>query len=363
MVSLCTIHTFQDIYGTYAPMIPEGYEHVYSSVPTALDNKFEIFKKGDLAVIEIRGSTAKMMSWMVNVHTAMIPAKSSILINGNIFEYNFASDTAAAVHAGYTLAIATIAPTVVAQLNELNDAGIDAVIITGHSQGGALANLLRSYLEHLPSNELSDDIYFKTYAFAAPMVGNKEFAIEYEREFCTKLSSFNIVELADMVPNMPASYKEGRTFTIQNIMGAMFSEDENMKSLASNAIMNMFSGSLTSISQYSSRSIENKVEGTLGEVEMPAFRNEWNYSPLKERIELEPFLYPLILNDSTIFQNDSVMRFEPRDSNGDFENKALYRKTPGSFHHKPYNYYVGILKRYFPEEYKQLDVKILPENL
>ena len=33
------------------------------------------------------------------------------------------------------------------------------------------------------------------------------------------------------------------------------------------------------------------------------------------------------------------------------------------YQHKPYNHYVGVLKRWYPEEYSTLEKKWLPENL
>ena len=46
------------------------------------------------------------------------------------------------------------------------------------------------------------------------------------------------------------------------------------------------------------------------------------------------------------------------DANGNY-----YRQEPGFFQHKPYNYYVGILKEYFSRDYNNLKMLYLPENL
>lgn len=363
MSALCTVHTFQDLYGSFEEMVPEGYVNIYSSVPTVLDNKFEVFKKDNLAVVEIRGTTANMDSWMVNMHSSLLPAQGSMAINGQDFHYTFAEDTAAGVHAGYTLAIATIANEVLEQLSDLDKQGVHDVIITGHSQGGALAHLLRTYLEHLPKRKLPKGMRFKTYAFAAPMVGNKAFAKEYEKKFCTKLSSYSIFETEDFVPNMPISLSGGEGFSMSGIMGMLFGNGGDMKTMATNSLMSMFSGSLHKLAGSFGGSVEKQLAEALGEVELPPYRKDMEYQPMETKVELEPFEYPLILNDPTILQNDSIMAVEERDDNGVFKNKELYRKAPNGYHHKPYNYYVGILKRWFPADYEALKVKVLPENL
>lgn len=362
MIMLCTTYTFQDLYGSDAAMVPQGYERVYTSVPTPLDNKFDIFRKGDLGVIVIRGSTGNMLSWLENVYSAMLPAKGEVSVDGKEIAYRFADDTAASVHAGYTLAIATISDDVLHALKDINRDGVRGVIITGHSQGGALAHLLRAYLEHLPRKKLPRDMRFKTYAFASPMVGNQAFSEEYERSYATKLSSFSVVNPEDAVPRMPFSYKAGKAFSVENLMGMVMGNGEGRGATAMGALMNMFGGPLVNMGQYMSANVGKRISEALGKVEMPAYRDEMNYAPLAKQIDLEPFAYPLILADSTMLAND-MMRAEPRDANGAFVNKDLYRKAPGMFQHKPYNYYVSILERYFPDDYQRLHVKVLPENL
>ncbi|MFZ1330740.1 MAG: hypothetical protein WAR83_01045 [Flavobacteriales bacterium] len=355
MIMLCNTHTFIDLYGSDEKMIPDGYTRIYSSVATPLDTKFEVFRKGNVGVIEFRGSTANMMSWMVNVHSSMIPAEGRMVINGNKFDYEFAEDTSAAVHAGFALVIGTIADEILGQLKELHKLGVSDVIITGHSQGGAVAHLMRAYLEHLPRRKLPAQMEFKTYSFAAPMVGDKAFAAEYERDFCTRLSSFSIIEPEDPVPDMPIAYSEGNAFSMQNIL-AMMTGGQSIKSNAKNALLNLFSGGMEKITGAADVSIAKRVEGAVGEVVMPEYRKEWNYHPMATKIELDVFEYPKIL-------------VEPKPGSETVEDgtstpiKPEYKKEPSFFHHKPYNYYAGVLKRYFPAAYEALEVKVLPENL
>ncbi|MCB9170264.1 MAG: lipase family protein [Flavobacteriales bacterium] len=363
MMMLCTTHTFKDLYGDDHAMIPDGYERVYIAFDRGLDNMFQVFRRGGVGVIEFRGSTADPLSWMENIHSAMIPARGTIDIDGRSFDYDLADDTAAAVHAGYTLGIGFLADDVVDELLKLHQQGIRDILITGHSQGGALALLMRAYLERSSPMRLPEDLRFKTYAFANPMVGNAAFVAEYERACARDGSSFSIVNPDDPVPKMPLSYDDGSLFAPQRIAGMLMGQGPSLKSTARDALFQMFSGKVTGLAQYFSNSITKRITGSVGEVRMPPFRQEMNYARMPGRVELDPFPYPLVLRDSTILGNDSIMRAHPRDANGVFIDRSVYKAPPSFFQHKPYNYYVAVLKRYFPDSYARLLVKVLPENL
>ena len=362
--ALCATHTFRDLYGSDAAIMPEGYALIHTSTPRGMDNLFQVFRKGAMGVIEVRGSTADPLSWMENIHAAMLPAEGTVVIDGRPFDYHFTDDTAAAVHAGYTLGVAFIAEEVVEQLRILDRQGVHDIVITGHSQGGALAHLLRAHLEHLPTSRVPAHLRFRTYAFANPMVGNAAFARWYGEAFCTTGTSFSIINPEDPVPGMPLAYHDQRMFSAGTLNAMMSGQDGyDVRSVARSALFRMFRGTLTDLAQYTSSSVEKRIAKPVGEVRLPPYREELNYAVMPERVVLDPFPYPLILRDSTILSNDSIMRANPRDEHGVFENKALYRKAPGFFQHKPYNYFVAILRRWFPDRYAALRVKVLPENL
>jgi hypothetical protein len=96
---------------------------------------------------------------------------------------------------------------------------------------------------------------------------------------------------------------------------------------------------------------------------MPEYVKDIRYYKLSERIEVPPVEYPRVLKDSSILHNDSLMAVYTRDAEGHFINTDLYKKEPWAYQHKPYNYYVSILKMYFPEQYATLPKKFLQENL
>lgn len=362
--ALCTTHTFKELYGDDGAVIPAGFKRVYESPVMGMDNKFQLFRKGDLAVLEIRGSTSNPMSWMENVQAAMIPATGTIRINERAFNYSFAKDTAASVHAGYALGIACIADAAVARLNDLAASGVRDILLTGHSQGGALTILLRAYLHHLPEGKLDAHLRFKAYAFANPMVGNRAFTEDFTAAMASGLGCFSLVNPADPVTRMPLTYDDGRLVSTDRVFAVVTGQEPlDVMGRVRSAAIRMMRGTITGANTMISESVEKRIAGTVGQVQMPTYRNEINYMPMPGRIELQPFAYPVALKDSTILRDPERLRLEARDKNGRFFNQELYRKEPMFYQHKPYNYHVGVLKHWHPEEHSALTKKWLPENL
>jgi len=185
--------------------VPEGYEHVYRSEILGLDNRWDLWLGRDRpAVISIRGTTANTISWLANFYAAMIPAKGVIQLNGrDSFVYRCSDDPRAAVHAGWLLSTGCMAADINRKIDSCYSVGIRDFIITGHSQGGAIAYLLTAYLRHRQIHQdLPSDIRFKTYCSAAPKPGNQQFAYTYE-----KLTeggwALNVINSADWVPEVP----------------------------------------------------------------------------------------------------------------------------------------------------------------
>jgi hypothetical protein len=363
MIRLCNSYTFLELYNDDTGIVPENYEKYYTSGVFGMDNKFQIYLKDSTAIINFRGSTDKQISWLENFNSAMIPAKGIIYIEGDKFEYCFAQDTNASVHSGFALGIAYLHRDLLFHLKNLNRLGYYNFIITGHSQGGALSNLLRAYLENLPEGIISNKNKFKTYAFAAPMIGNKSFMEEYNSRYCKPGLSFNIVNPKDPVPKLPTSYNDS-SFTADNL-GSYISDPSSVsfKSLARDAAYLLFEKSLTSYIQRISMSTTRKITKELGNVVLPGYTNEINFSYLGNVVKIPPVNYPKILKDSTILQNDSLMAIYIRDEDGIFLNQDVYKSEPFAFQHKTYNYYTSVLLKFFPEQYAKLEKKFLIENL
>jgi hypothetical protein len=187
---------------------PEGYIRHFRSPEVGFKNRWSMWyrRDGKMAVISIRGTISDAASWLANFYAAMVPANGTLrLSDSNVFSYHLATDEKAMVHVGWLVSLGFLAPTMLRQIREAYDKGIREFIITGHSQGGAIAFLTTSYLHDLMAKgELPGDILFKTYCSAGPKPGNLFYAYDYD--FITRNGwGFNVVNAADWVPESPFS--------------------------------------------------------------------------------------------------------------------------------------------------------------
>jgi len=364
LIQICNSFGYLDLYGEDTDILPKGYQKVYTSPAYGMDNKFQIYKKGSIGVINFRGSTAKQSSWLENLYASMIPVKDKISINGKEFNYQVGEKEESHVHAGYTLAMYFFKDDLLDQIRKMNQEGIYDFYITGHSQGGALAQIVRAYLAYLPANELSKSNVFKVYAFANPMVGNASFAKEYSKKFCDSEMSYIVHNPSDFVTKLPVSYNDS-TFWQQNLAQVMMNRsDFSIPGFAAEGAMLLFKDRIKDMAKNMSKNIEAQLLKELGEIKMPTFHDDINYIHTGNLIKISATEYPLELKDPTILNNDSLMKINKRDENGVFENKNLYKKTNFSLQHKAYNYYSSILKDYFIEDYNRLEQKyfVLPKQ-
>ncbi len=109
-------------------------------------------------------------------------------------------------------ASATMAPEMTAKIREYNSQyHTKQVIITGHSQGGAIAFLTRSYLHYeQEAGRLPKELIFKSYNGAAPKPGNLYYGYDYD--YITRNGwAFTVVNALDWVPETPFSCKHSAT--------------------------------------------------------------------------------------------------------------------------------------------------------
>ncbi len=363
MVAICNSFTFLELYKSDKGIIPKGYTKRFTSGVFGMDNKYQIYQTKTKAVINLRGSTTKKISWMENIYSAMVPAKGQIKIEQEAFDYNFTSNEDAGVHAGYALGIAFLAKDVINNIKSLNYDGIYDITITGHSQGGALAILLRAYLENLPKDVISEKNKFKTYAFAHPKVGNKVFVEAYTSSF-EKGTSYSIVNVKDFIPRMPLSQNEHKKMpTTESLSKLIFDKSYSAKDAAIGTLGKMFGSTIDGLVNYTSESALKEISKKVGEIKMPNYLEGEDYAEMGNRIELMPFVYPKILKDPEILKNDSLTEYHKMNDQGVFEDESVYKSEPTLFQHKTYNYYTGFLKKFYPKEYDNLELKYLPENL
>jgi len=358
-LALCNSYTFLDLYGSDATIIPKGHRRVFTSEVKGLDNKFQVYTNGKTGVINFRGSTDKLVSWVENIYSAMIPATGQIHYNERDLPYKFAVDTLASVHSGYVLGIVLLAPQLLEQLEYLNQKGIYDILITGHSQGGALANLCRAYFENLPAGSISMSNRFKTYAYANPMCGNLEFSKEFKKRYVDPGTSFSLINPEDPIPKMPMHYQEEeKLISKDRVLGWLTKEETfDIKQLGIETVMRSFEGGLTAYINTSNRLLERILSTTRGKVDLPDYRKDINYYQVGQVMKIDPAIYPKIRINTAEMREKKVEKMKQA------ADGYYYKEEPMYYQHKPYNYYVSFLKTYFPEMHSKLKVLYLKENL
>ncbi len=197
----------------------DPYKRVYRSPELGFNNLWTLYHRQDnIGVISLRGTVNNGPSWIANFYAAMIPATGTLhLSDSSRFTYRFAENPEAMVHAGWAIGIAHLGPDIKAKiLEDYHGRGIREYLIFGHSQGGALAFLLRSWLEYEKGNNgLPADLLFKTYCSAAPKPGNMYFA--YDFDFITRNGwAYTVVNAADWVPETPFTVQTLKDFNPTN---------------------------------------------------------------------------------------------------------------------------------------------------
>lgn len=198
--------------------VKDPYSRLYRSPEVGLKNQWSLYLNTDnTAVISIRGTIGDQVSWLANFYAAMIPAAGSLHLNDSTeFKYKLSSDEQATVHVGWTVALASMAPDIVEKLQELYKKGTRDVYIFGHSQGAAIAFLLRSYLHYLQQDgKLPRDLFFKTYCSAAPKPGNNYYAYDYEN-ITRDGWGFTVVNRKDWVPESPYTIQRIQDMSLPN---------------------------------------------------------------------------------------------------------------------------------------------------
>lgn len=198
---------------------PLQYQLVYQSPEVGLLNQWDMWIRKDekVAVISLRGTVGGAASWLENFYAAMVPATGQVQLNDSThFQYKLAENPAATVHVGWLIGMAHMAPSIAEFIKTYRQKGVKEFIIVGHSQGGALCFLLRSWLHYqAQAGSLPNDIVYKTYCSAAPKPGNMQYV--YDHDFITRVGwSYTVVNALDWVPETPFSLQSLRDFNEAN---------------------------------------------------------------------------------------------------------------------------------------------------
>lgn len=187
------------------PPFPPNWRIVFDSpVIGVFDNKWQLLQNTDVQgqyAILIRGTVDKTGSIIDDLLSVMIPA------SGSIFgvPYQLAADAKGGVHLGFALAtfILLFDPESGILIKLIENAGsINDVYVAGHSQGAAIATLIRSFFAYATVPGLQNFNY-KTYLFAQPKPGNDHYGDDFDFAVSNNGMSFSVINSQDWVPQVP----------------------------------------------------------------------------------------------------------------------------------------------------------------
>jgi hypothetical protein len=196
------------------------------------------------------------------------------------------------------------------------------------------------------------------------MVGNAAFAADYNSQHTQTNRSYLINNVADVVPALPLAYRDGPLLTEAEIK-SIFDKELSLdyKEVAYNGFINLFEKSIGDVSKWFSTNIDKQISKELGSYSLPAYTNDINYSRAGNVIKLIPVNYPVQLKDSTILEDKNRLAELETGPDGLFTDETLYEKGSQFYQHKPYNYYMAVLKKYFPTQYEATEPKFLVDDL
>ena len=189
------------------PPTPPGWTLLFDSpVIGAFDEKWQLWRSDTGAyAIALRGTVMKVGSVLEDLISVLVWAQGHITVGHQSIEFQFAAEPDAGVHLGFALGTLVLLkdPTngILAQLAQHGVAAGSDVYVTGHSQGAAMATLLRSYFQYAPDAPPGPS--YKTYVFAQPKPGNDHYATDFERQFGNAGLAFRVTNSLDWVPQVP----------------------------------------------------------------------------------------------------------------------------------------------------------------
>jgi Lipase (class 3) len=214
------------------PANAAGWEEIYpyhetlpaNQPPRAIGpygNAWKLYRKtgSDIYVIAIRGTIDTKGSIAADLIATSTPAQVQIQAKQNpyrLVSFTVAETPQAETHLGWTYAMAELVfDQYYGILRALHDPTLvkhgSRLLITGHSQGAALATLVHAFLHYAIADQrdkfgLRDSGFtLKSYVFAQPKPGNWQFAMDFSRIAGSRGTAFVINNNLDWVPQTPLS--------------------------------------------------------------------------------------------------------------------------------------------------------------
>jgi Lipase (class 3) len=214
------------------PANAAGWEEIYpyheilpeNRMPQAIGpygNAWKLYRKtdSDIYVVAVRGTIDTKGSIAADLIATSTPAHVQIQAKQNPYRrllFTLAETPQAETHLGWTYAMA--------ELMFDRDHGIlgalldptlvrpgGRILITGHSQGAAIATLVHAFMHYAiadPTDKFglrNSGFTLKSYVFAQPKPGNWQFAMDFARIAASKGTAFVINNDWDWVPQTPLS--------------------------------------------------------------------------------------------------------------------------------------------------------------
>jgi hypothetical protein len=277
---------------------PLSFKKVYTSPEMGLHNRWELWVSNDgtTMTVNLRGTVSAMDNGLENIYAAMVPATGTLWLNDTTeFHYKFAADPRALVHAGWTFGACSLLPDIFSHIRETYAKGIKQVIIEGHSQGGALAFLVRSAIHYQQAeNNLPADLVIKTYCSAAPKPGNLFFAYDFNAMNRDGWAQ-TVVSSLDWVPEMPLTVQR---YSDINAVNPFTGDKATAKK--QNFFVRLYLRHVFNRTNRATRKAQKRFEHYLGKTvhrflrkfmngaEKPAFAHSASYMPAGNMVVLVP---------------------------------------------------------------------------
>ena len=194
--------------GGEAPPQPTGWNMIFDSpVIGQFTEKWQLWQNasGSYAIV-LRGTVLDAGSILEDLLSFLVPASGRLTVGHIEIDYSFAASPDASVHFGFALGTLLLLKDpndgILVQLASKVPTG-SPIYITGHSQGAAMATLLRSYFAYASDAPNEKNYSYKTYVYAQPKPGNDHYAGDFECRFCNSGFAFRVTNSLDWVPQVP----------------------------------------------------------------------------------------------------------------------------------------------------------------
>jgi hypothetical protein len=176
----------------------------------------------DTYAVVIRGTVEKSSSILQDVVTTSISAEKAVIKawadsaagEAGYISFKLADAAKSETHIGFTYGLAVLMfasdTGILRTLRDQVPVG-SKLLITGHSQGAAIATLTHAFLHYAINDpvdryELREKNYsLKSYVFAQPKPGNWQFALDFARVAGSRGTAFTVNNSRDWVTQVPLS--------------------------------------------------------------------------------------------------------------------------------------------------------------